>query len=106
VHKTLKGTVTYVRPPLSSVSAANTQAMPRWIVLPRYAESQSTRLTAVPKATAFMRLVENAFNYDVHARDGFEQLARATEASDCFEFEYGGALDEAVRVFEDVGERS
>jgi HprK-related kinase A len=106
VHKTLKGTVTYVRPPLSSVSAANTQAMPRWIVLPRYAESQSTRLAAVPKATAFMQLVENAFNYDVHARDGFEQLARATEASDCFEFEYGGALDEAVRVFEDLGERS
>jgi len=105
VRKTLKGTVTYVKPPGSSISAAGQHAMPRWIVLPRYSNNQPTRLTAVSKATAFMQLVENAFNYDVHGRDGFEQLARVIEASDCFEFEYGGALEEAVDVFEEIAAR-
>jgi HprK-related kinase A len=105
INKTLKGTVTYVKPPRASVLAATRHARPRWIVLPRYASDHSTRLTPVSKATAFMQLVENAFNYDVHGRDGFEQLARLTEASDCFEFEYGGALDEAVAAFEALAHR-
>jgi hypothetical protein len=46
-----------------------------------------------------MQLVNNAFNYDVHGRRGFEWLSRITETSDCFEFEYGGALQEAVDAF-------
>jgi HprK-related kinase A len=106
IDETLKGTVTYVRPPGASVSAAGRHAVPRWIVLPRYADDQSTRLSPVSKASAFMQLVENAFNYDVHGRHGFEQLARVTEASECFEFEYGGALDEAVDVFEALAKQS
>ena len=105
VHETLKGTVGYVRPPAASVSAAARCARPRWIVLPRYAKDESTRLTPLSKTAAFMQLVENAFNYDVHGRQGFEWLARVAEASDCFTFEYGGALDEAVRAFDELAER-
>jgi HprK-related kinase A len=106
INKTLKGTVTYVRPPAASVGDAGRYATPRWIVLPRYAEDQSTRLAPVSKAKAFMQLVDNGFNYDVYGRRGFEQLARITEACDCLEFVYGGALGEAVRLFEDLGNRS
>jgi HprK-related kinase A len=102
VRETLKGAVTYVRPPIESVHAASRHAKPRWIVVPRYAKDQPTQLAALPKARAFMQLVENTFNYDVHGRRGFELLAGVTDASECLEFEYGGALDEAVRLFDDL----
>jgi HprK-related kinase A len=105
VNKTLKGTVTYVQPPDASVSDATRYAIPRWIVLPRYAEDQSTRLAPIAKARAFMQLVDNGFNYDIHGRRGFEQLAHIAETCDCLEFVYGGALDEAVRLFEYLGNR-
>jgi HprK-related kinase A len=102
VRETLKGTVTHVRPPVESVLAASRHAKPRWIVIPRYAKDRSTRLAPLAKASTFMQLVDNAFNYDVHGRHGFDVLARMTESSDCFEFEYGGELSQAVGVFEEL----
>ena len=47
-----------------------------------------------------MQLVDNAFNYSIHGRTGFEILADVVGASGCFEFTYGGALDDAARVFD------
>jgi len=47
-----------------------------------------------------MRLVDSAFNYSVHGRAGFEALAALVDASDCYAFTYGGALDEAVGAFD------
>jgi HprK-related kinase A len=95
VHDTVKGSVAHMRPPASSVRRASETARPRWIVLPRYESNAATRLTPVTRARTFMYLADQAFNYDVHGRRGFEFLADVVTRCDCFDFEYGD-LDEAV----------
>lgn len=102
VPDTLKGSVAHVRPPAESVRRADEQPAPAWVVLPRYAEGASTALARLPKCEAFMRLVDSAFNYSVHGRGGFDALASLVEASDCYAFTYGGALDEAIRAFDRI----
>ena len=47
-----------------------------------------------------MQLADNAFNYSLHGRAGFDALARLIDSSTCFAFTYGGTLDDAVRTLE------
>jgi HprK-related kinase A len=100
VPDTLKGSVAHVRPPADSVHRAFECPAPAWVVLPRYENGAATELAKLPKCEAFMRLVDSAFNYSVHGRAGFDALAELVDASDGYAFSYGGALDEAVAVFD------
>jgi HprK-related kinase A len=95
VHDTAKGSVAHMKAPTDSVRRADERARPRWIVLPRYESGASAQLAALSKARTFMYLADQAFNYDVHGRGGFELLAQVVSGSDCFEFRYG-TLDDAV----------
>jgi hypothetical protein len=45
-----------------------------------------------------MRAAENAFNYSVLGRRGFETLAGLIDTSVCYDFTYS-ALDDAVEMF-------
>lgn len=99
VHDTLKGSVVHVRPPRESVEAWSQPALPGWIVLPAYRPSHRRELERVSKATAFMQLVDSAFNYSLHGRRGFDALARFVDASKCYRFTYGGDLEDAVQAF-------
>ena len=100
VHETLKGSVAHLRAPADSVRRSAQRASPGWIVLPQYQPGLPAALAPVSRGSAFMQLVESAFNYGMHGRRGFETLAAFVEASDCLEFRYGGDLDAAVRSFE------
>jgi HprK-related kinase A len=100
IHDTLKGSVAHVRPPSSNVHRSTEIARPGWIVLPRLQRGDSATLSPLPKAAAFMQLIDNAFNYSLHGRYGFERLTRLVDSSECHEFRYGGDLDEAVRRFD------
>ena len=99
VHDTLKGSVAHVRPAADSVRRQAHPAIPRWVVMPRYAAGAPARLEALPKGGAFMQLVESSFNYDLHGSRGFKALARLVEASRCYAFSYS-QLDEAVEIFD------
>jgi hypothetical protein len=99
VHETSKGTVRHMCPPLLGVQRAHESARPGWIVLPRYAAGQAAQMAPLPKAQALMRLVENAFNYNVHGLAGFERLADMVDTSACHQFSYG-RLEDAVAVFD------
>ena len=105
VHDTAKGSVAHLKAPTDSVRRASELARPRWIVLPRYESGASAQLAALSKARAFMRLADQAFNYDVHGRHGFELLAHVVSGSECFELRYG-TLDDAVAVIEDAARRA
>lgn len=100
VHETLKGSVAHLRPPADSVHRSDVSASPGWIVLPRYREGEATRLTPLSQGSAFMQLVECAFNYSMHGRRGFEVLAGFVDASVSHEFAYGGDLEQATRAFD------
>ncbi|HTS20187.1 MAG TPA: HprK-related kinase A [Casimicrobiaceae bacterium] len=99
VQDTVKGSVAHMRAPPDSVQRAGQPARARWIVLPRYESGVGARLSPLGKARAFMCLADQAFNYDVHGRRGFEFLGDVVGGCDCFEFDYAD-LDAAVGAFD------
>ena len=102
VHETLKGSVAHVRPPADALARSAEVAVPAWIVSPRYVADEDARLEPLPKARAFMTLVDSAFNYSVHGRAGFAALARLIDGSECYGFRYG-RLEDAVKTFDRWG---
>ena len=99
VNDTLKGSVAHMRPPKESVRRESETTTPRWIVKPRYIAGAAAQLRPLPKARAFMQLVDSAFNYQFHQVHGFHLLGRVVESCECYEFTYAD-LEEAVRVFD------
>jgi HprK-related kinase A len=99
VHETTKGRVAHLQPPAQCVADAHMPALPAWVVLPRYVPGSRAALRALPRANAFMALVDNAFNYVVQGRRGFHALADLIDRSKTFEFSYAD-LHEASAAFE------
>ena len=99
VHETVKGRVAHVRPPREGVMRSGQLAKPGWVVVPRYVAGAPAQMQPLSKARAFMTLVDNAFNYNVHGRAGFAAFADVIDRSACHEFSYG-SLPEAVAVFD------
>jgi HprK-related kinase A len=98
VHETSKGTVAHFSAPTAAVQRAGEPVLPAWVVLPRYVAGLPATLTPLPRARAFMSLVENAFNYDVFGAEGFALLGALVDRSRCFSFDYGH-LPQAIASF-------
>ena len=94
--KTRKGTVCHVRPPTDSIERDQELAKPRWIVFPKYRKGAAMNLRSVEKTEAFVTLSGHSFNYDLIGLRGFQTLAHLIETCDCYTFEYGGDLEQAV----------
>ena len=73
-------------------------AQPGWIVLPRYEAGAATTLEPLPRARALVSLVENAFNFAVHGRAGFETLADWVTRSAAYRVTYGDLADATARL--------
>jgi HprK-related kinase A len=97
VADTIKGLVAHMKPPPESVRRSCEAASPRWVVVPRHVAGEAPALVPISRARAFMHLVENAFNYSLYGRQGFELLAEVTEACDCHALTYGD-LEEACAM--------
>ena len=85
VRDTIKGSVAHVKPPAEAVARASERTTPRWIVV----------LDRLSKARALMQLIDNAFNFNVHARRAFDLLSATIDKADCYTFSYS-SLDDAV----------
>ena len=102
VPDTLKGSVVHVQPPPANVQASRSFPKLGWIVLPRYEADRPTELVPLSRGVGFMQLVDNAFNYSMHGRRGFEVLSDIVAGAHAFQFHYGGSLDDAVRTFDSL----
>jgi HprK-related kinase A len=100
---TAKGTVALMKPPLASVQRAGEKAPPAWIVFPTFALSQPMQLTPQSKAATFIELANNAFNYHIHGRRGFELLAAMVDRCACLSLIYND-LDAAIALFDKLTE--
>jgi len=98
ILNTEKGTVSFMKPPAASVKRMNEPALPAWIVVPRYLPHAKPLLTPRGKAETFMALYNNAYNYHLFGRAGFELLASLVDRCDCYDFVYS-ELEDAVEVF-------
>lgn len=101
VHDTAKGTVALMAPPEASVHAGTRPAMPCWMVLPKYQAGAAATLEPMPRGQAFLQIADNAMNYAVLGRQGFEAVGELTARCEHFSFSYGH-LDDAMRVFDDL----
>jgi len=102
VPDTLKGSVVHVQPPPANVQASRSCPKLGWIVMPRYEADRPTELVPLSRGVGFMQLVDNAFNYSMHGRRGFEVLSDAVAGARAFQFHYGGSLDDAVHTFDSL----
>jgi HprK-related kinase A len=97
VHETAKGRFVHVRPPTDAVVQAQQSAVPAWVVLPHFAAGMGARLEPLSRGRAFMALVDNACNYEVHGRRGFAALADLIDRSGSYRLSYAD-LGEAIDV--------
>lgn len=101
VADTAKGTIAHMRAPTESVRRAHETAQPAWIVFPRYVADAGPSLVPMPRARAFLKVAENAFNYSLLGAAGFQAVGGLIEGADTFDFSYS-ALDDAIAVFEQL----
>jgi HprK-related kinase A len=101
VPDTMKGSVTHMRAPRSSVDSSLTQAPVAAVVFPRYQADAETQLSAMPKGQALMKLATNSFNYNVLGSAGFTLLADTIERCESHAFTYS-RLEEAMLVMERI----
>jgi HprK-related kinase A len=98
VSDTMKGTVAHMKAPSASIIRASEPAQPAWMIFPKYQPDTPARLEALPRAQAFMRVADNAFNYTELGLKAFERLSRLIDMSQCYQFTYS-VLDEAIETF-------
>ncbi|CDH46364.1 HprK-related kinase A [Candidatus Contendibacter odensensis] len=94
--KTRKGTLCHLRPPTDSIERDQELAQPRWIVFPQFKAGAAMSLRPMPRTEAFVTLSGHSFNYDLIGLRGFETLAHLIDSCECYRFEYGGDLEQAV----------
>lgn len=103
-YDTTKGTVAHMKVPAAATQRAVESALPAWIVFPRYEAGAATQLREHPKASAFMKIAENTFNYSMLGARGFDTVSRLIDRCDCHDFHYSD-LDEAIGLFRQLAER-
>ena len=53
-------------------------------------------LKPLDKTQAFIQLTGHSFNYELIGLRGFQAMTALVDACDCYTFEYGGDLEQAV----------
>ena len=96
---TRKGTVAHMQAPADSVARAEETALPAWVIAPCYQAGVPAVLEVEAKARMFMRLVGNAFNYNVLGARAFRMLTQVMDVCQCYRFSYS-RLEEAVALFD------
>lgn len=103
IYDTIKGRVTHVSPPEHSVTHMRDNALPRWIVFPKYLAGAEPSISQRSKSQSFIDLADNAFNYSALGEVGFDLVARLVNRCDCYDFEYS-RLEDALEVFDWLAE--
>ncbi|MEZ5823794.1 MAG: HprK-related kinase A [Geminicoccaceae bacterium] len=98
---TAKGKVGLLRPPDESVHEALKPARVTWVVLPRYLAGNPTRFSPLSPPRALIQLAENAMNYSIHGRAGFDLMCRMVDRAQNFTLLYSD-LDDVVRTFDEL----
>jgi HprK-related kinase A len=95
---TYKGTLAHLRPPTEAVERQTEPALPAWVVFPTHADDAKTGLLPLRKATGFLRLEENCFNYNALGRTAFDTLSQLIETTKCYELPFAAAIEAAALV--------
>ncbi len=101
VDDTTKGTISHLKPSTSSVEQVTKTVAPFAIVFPKYQAKQKINVETADKATAFMSVIENSFNYAVLAKAGFNAVAQLIDSTQCQTLTYS-STEEVLAFFEEL----
>jgi len=103
IRDTTKGTVAHLKPPEASVLRCEEKATPTRIIFPAFRKGARTSLSPVTRSRAFMTLCDNAFNYSILGKRGFDRIRSLIDNCECHQFEYSN-LEQAVETFNQLAE--
>lgn len=98
-HDTHKGSVAQLQTSAASVAQIDEAARATHIIFPRWAAAAPISWTPMGQAEAFEKLTENAFNYSLLARPGFDAMAALVDGCSAWSLRYS-ALADAISAFE------
>jgi HprK-related kinase A len=87
--RTRKGAVAHFRVPEESVLRGAEAADVALIVFPDFQPGATTLVRPLPKATAFLKLAGNSFNYEVVGETGFRALSSIVRRCESYILRYG-----------------
>lgn len=105
VKDTNKGTIAHLKPDNHAIHEINRKVSPTTIVFPKYEAKAQTSLTKIDKGQAFMRTIEQCFNYSLLAEDGFECMEKLIKTCNCYEFIYSSTAD-AIENFDMIAKQA
>ena len=88
IADTRKGTLALLRAPLDSIRRMGEHATAHYILFPNFVAGAAAEVKPRSRGTSMIALAENAFNYQVHGRRGFDRLADIVAASRCADVTY------------------
>ena len=88
----------HLAPTPESVARQHQTAQPAWVLFPRYRADAATRITPVAPTQAFVRLSNNAFNYQLGGERAFRALATLIRRVSCHDLVYGDLEDVVARI--------
>jgi len=101
IHDTAKGSVAHMKPTRDSVMRSNECAQPRWAIFPKYAIGMKTQIVPIGKPDLCMRLIDNAFNYNIHGVQGFISMTSMVSNMTAFTATYE-SLDEVITLIDQI----
>ena len=99
VDDTNKGTISHLKPSTESVKQLNQQTAPFAIVFPVYEKNSKIIENKVDKADAFMKIIQNSFNYGLLGEVGFNTVEQLIDNSHCHALKYS-QTDDALNFFD------
>ena len=99
IKDTHKGTVTHIKPPVTSLQNKAETAQIKWIVFPQFKPGSNLETTEISKAQALIQLAAETFNYGVLGVKGFTTLNTIISNSFITNFQYSN-LEEAMTWFD------
>lgn len=102
VEDTLKGSVAHVSVSSVSIQEKDRAAKPLVILFPKYKKGVENKLIPLSKGEAFIRIADNAFNYSILGKTGFEVTGKLLDQVECYDYIYDGNLVEANEMLESL----
>ena len=101
IADTRKGTLALLRAPADSIHRMGERATADFILFPRFAQGEAAAITERSRGASLIALAENAFNYQLHGRAGFDRLGDIVAACRCADIVYSD-LSAAVAALQNL----
>ncbi|PHV13366.1 HprK-related kinase A [Chitinimonas sp. BJB300] len=101
VRDTQKGSVAHAKPPEESIQQQACCVPAAWVVFPNYCADKPINAEPIAPAQVVLKLAEQAFNYSLHGKQGFDALADLVGRATAYHFEYS-QLVEAIGFFDEL----